>query len=1008
MEKYDPKNIESKWQKYWAKHPELVKAKDVSKSQKKYILDMFPYPSGDGLHTGHVESYTATDITSRYLRLNGYDVLHPQGWDAFGLPAENFAIKTKIHPSKTTKKAIATFKRQMQMMGLSYDWSREVNSSEPDYYKWTQWFFLLLYKNKLAYKAKAKVNWCDSCKTVLANEQVEDGRCERCKNPVRQKDLEQWFFKITDFIEDKFFASRTRTIPLSGTGHANNKNNRAYTAGLISGLEKVDWPESTKAAQKNWIGRSEGAVVKFPILVSKPSPVPSTGHPLLVKGRGPNGALRPKGEEGYIEVFTTRLDTIYGCTYCVVAPEHPIVASLLKIKNIDEIKKYLDKTKKKSDLDRMEAKIKTGVEIKGIKVINPFTKDELPLWVADYVLSQYGTGAVMAVPAHDERDWEFAKKYKLPIRQVIEPCFWQKTEPGKIKEDKPFVERDAILAIVKHWKEDKYLALKWKKVAWHTFITGGPENGQSFEEAARNEILEETGYKNLKLIKKLPMVHAKFYHVPKEQNRFAHFHSFCFKLQDGEQDIISEKEKSIHEIVWLSASEIEKIITAESQKYSFNFVRGQSNIYTAYGILNNSGEYSGMDSHEAKEKMAQWLEKNNLGAKKVNYKIRDWLVSRQRYWGAPIPIIYCDQCGEVPVPEKDLPVKLPTDVDFLPTGESPLKYSKKFQNVRCPKCKSKARRESDTMDTFVCSSWYYFRYADPKNSKKFADPKLIKKWLPVDLYVGGAEHTVLHLLYSRFFTKVLHNLGYIDFDEPFSRLRHQGIILAEDGRKMSKSLGNVVNPDVEVKRWGADSLRMFEMFMGPLEDMKPWNTKGIVGVFRFLEKVWKIKSKIKNQKSKLQIKNKKFDILVNKTIKKVTEDIEIMRYNTAISALMVLTNEIDREKEISITSYQLLLTLLSPFAPFISEELWSQLGHKRSIFLEKWPGYDPKLICDEEIELVIQINGKLRDKITVSADISEEEARKLATENDKIKAYTSGKEIRKIIFVKGRLVNIVI
>lgn len=815
MDKYNPQKVEKKWQNVWKKNQRSCESKNSLKSKKKYILDMFPYPSGEGLHTGHVESYTATDITSRYLRMKGYDVLHPQGWDAFGLPAENFAIKTKIHPAKTTRKAISNFKRQMNMMGLSYDWSREVNSSDPDYYKWTQWFFLLLYKNGLAYRGKAKVNWCDSCKTVLANEQVENGLCERCKNPVRQKDLEQWFFKITDFIE-----------------------NRNKTAGLLDGLDKVDWPQSTKSAQKNWIGRSEGVIVRFPILNSKE----------------------------YLEVFTTRLDTIFGCTYCVVAPEHPLIEKYRsRIANYKEVGKYLDKAKQKSDLDRMEAKTKTGVELKGLKVTNPFTKEELPLYVADYVLSQYGTGAVMAVPAHDERDYEFAKKYKLITREVVL----------------------------------------------------------------------------------------------------------------GEK--INEK------------------------------------IFTKDGVLNNSGEYSGLTSGEARGKMTKWLERNNLGSKKINYKIRDWLISRQRYWGAPIPIIYCEHCGEMPVPEKDLPVKLPTDVDFKPTGESPLKFSKKFQNVKCPICGKKAKRESDTMDTFVCSSWYYFRYVDPKNKKKFADQKMIEKWLPVDLYVGGAEHSVLHLLYSRFFTKVLHNLGYIDFDEPFTKLRHQGIILSEDGRKMSKSLGNVVNPDLEVKRWGADSLRIFEMFMGPLEDMKPWNTKGIVGVYRFLERVWKLQSKISNSKistsnkiPNLKLENSKLNLLIHKTIKKVTEDIDAIRFNTAISSLMILANELDKQENISIANYQLLVILLSPFAPFISEELWFRLGYKKSIFLEKWPAYDPKLIKDEEIELVIQINGKVRDKILVDADISEKEAKKMAMGSEKIKVYIDGKSIKNIIFVKGKLVNMVV
>lgn len=818
MEGYNSKDIETRWQKYWAEHPELCAADDKSDKPKKYVLDMFPYPSGDGLHVGHVESYTATDIISRYSRMKGFNVLHPQGWDAFGLPAENYAIKTKIHPQETTKKAVVTFKKQMNKLGLSYDWSREVNSSDPEYYKWTQWFFLLLYKNGSAYKKKANVNWCPKCQTVLANEQAEGGTCERCQTEVVQKDLEQWFFKITDFIEPSFVKTS------DGQG-------KIKTTGLIDGLEKVDWPESIKSAQKNWIGKSTGTQFKMQI----------------------------RGTKEFIEVYTTRLDTVFGMTYAVIAPEHETVQKLKsKIENWDEVEKYLIASQNKTELERMELKDKTGVELKGIKLINPFNKEEVPLFAADYVLAHYGTGAVMAVPAHDERDYEFAKKYHLKIIEVIKSV---------------------------------------------------------------------------------------------------------------------DKQSSIDETV-----------------------------FTSDGVLVNSEKYEGLTSKKAREKMTAWLEKEKIGKKKINYKIRDWLVSRQRYWGAPIPIIYCEKCGEVAVPKEDLPVALPTDVDFKPTGESPLNHSKTFQNVKCPKCGTKARRESDTMDTFVCSSWYYFRYADAKNDKEFASEDAIKKWLPVDLYVGGAEHAVLHLLYARFFTKVLHNLGRIDFDEPFLKLRNQGIILAEDGRKMSKSLGNVVNPDAVIEEFGADSLRMFEMFMGPLEDAKPWNTKGIVGIKRFLEKVWKLRDRLtaNDQQSTTKINN-----LLHKTIKKVSEDIENFRFNTAISEMMIFVNtavEFDINKE----KFEKLLIILSPFAPHITEELWSGLEHKDSIFKEKWPEYDPELIKDEKITLVLQVNGKVRDSIEADAGISEAEAKELAMQSEKIKKYIINKEIKKVIFVKGKLINIVL
>ena len=822
-EKYDHQKIEQKWQKFWDENQQLFAADEKSDAEKKYILDMFPYPSADGLHAGHVESYTATDIVSRYLRMKGKNVLHPQGWDAFGLPAENFAIKTKTHPSITTQKSIATFKRQMKMLGLSYDWSREIDSSNQEYYKWTQWFFLLFYKNGLAYRGIAKVNWCPSCQTVLANEQAEGGVCERCGTQVVQKDLEQWFFKITDFIEDRpSFAKAT--------------DGRRKTSGLISGLDKIDWPEHTKAAQKNWIGKSEGAEFQMGI----------------------------SGIDKKLGVFTTRLDTVFGMTFALIAPEHQLVQELRdKIANWPEVEKYIVETKKKSELQRItEVKEKTGVELEGVKILNPFTKKEMPLFASDFILAHYGTGAVMAVPGHDQRDYEFAKKFNLPIVEVI-----------KSKIGKSSIEKEAF-------------------------------------------------------------------------------------LDDG--------------------------------------------------ILINSEDNDGLTSEEARKELTIWLDKNKIGKKTINYKLRDWLISRQRYWGAPIPIIYCDSCGAVPVPEKDLPVLLPDDVDFMPTGESPLARSKKFQDVKCPKCGAKAKRESDTMDTFVCSSWYYFRYADPHNEKEFVAKEKIKKWLPVDLYVGGAEHTVLHLLYSRFFTKVLHNLKLIDFDEPFLKMRHQGIVLAQDGQKMSKSLGNVINPDDVVAQFGADALRMFEMFMGPLEDSKKWDTKGIIGIYRFLERTWNFISKIKNQKSKTQIKNQKLENRIHKTIKKVTEDIEMLKFNTAISSMMILINEFAKEEEIAQEDFETFLKLLSPFAPHIAEEIWQQLGHNKSVFTEKWPQFDKNLVKDETIELVIQINGKVRDKIEVATDIFEEEAKKIALASEKIKTILSGQEPKKVIFVRGRLINIVI
>lgn len=814
---YNHQDIEKKWQKRW-RDEAIFKTDEVSDKPKRFILDMFPYPSGAGLHAGHVESYTATDIYARYCRAKGFNVLHPQGFDAFGLPAENYAIKTGIHPAETTKTASANFIKQIDSLGFSYDWDRVVVTCDPEYYKWTQWMFLLMYNNGLAYKKKAKVNWCDSCQTVLAREQAEGGVCERCGNDVIQKDLEQWFFKITDFVEDI-------------------KHEGREVSGLLSGLDNLNWPESTKSAQRNWIGRSDGALVDFTL----------TADGLT--------------EEKKVRVFTTRVDTIFGCTYVVLAPESALTKELLLyIKNKDEVEKYINDVSAKTELQRTDLnKDKSGVKLEGVTAINPFNNEEVMVFVADYVLANYGTGAVMAVPAHDERDFEFAKKYNLEIRTSI-----------------------------------------------------APENNSDEEP------------------------------------------------------------------------------------------------YCDDGLLVNSGEFTGLKSVEARTRMTDFLTRTEQGEKTINYRLRDWLVSRQRYWGAPIPIIYCDKCGEVPVPVENLPVKLPTDVDFRPTGESPLKYSEEFHKVTCPKCGAKARRESDTMDTFVCSSWYYLRYADTKNDEVFAAADKLAKWLPVDLYFGGAEHTVLHLLYARFFTKVLKKYGYVNFDEPFLKLRHQGIILGEDGNKMSKSKGNVINPDDLVNSNGADALRLYEMFMGPLEDMKPWNSKGIVGVSRFLDRVSEINQELTRED------DKKIVSLLHKTIKKVGDDIEEFKYNTAISALMILVNEIYDFKNknnawpLSKGNLALFVRILEPFAPHLAEELWEQLGHNTLIVKESWPKYDEALLQDDTFVLAIQINGKLRSTIEVASDVTEETAKELAFADENVKKWLEDKEVVKVVYVKGKLLSIVI
>ncbi|MDD5490089.1 MAG: leucine--tRNA ligase, partial [Candidatus Moranbacteria bacterium] len=762
MEKYDPKSIEHKWQQRW-RESGIYEVKDAAEGKENHmLLTEFPYPSGN-LHIGHWYAFAVPDILARFLRLRGKNVMYPMGFDAFGLPAENAAIKHGLNPRAWTEKNIAHMTEQFATMGASIDWSRQVSTIDPDYYKWTQWIFLKMFEKGLAYRKEVTVNWCPSCKTVLANEQVtNEGRCERCETEVVQKNLEQWLYKITDYADR-----------------------------LIDDIENLDWPESTKLAQKNWIGRSEGATIKFEIKISNSDGISNFQFP--ISKQSPNDQI----SKNYFEVFTTRLDTIFGCTYCVVAPEHPIFENReLRIENREEVEKYISDAKKKTNLERTELqKDKTGVELKGIKAVNPFTNEEVPVFVADYVLATYGTGAVMAVPAHDERDWEFAKKYKLPIKPVVLP-------------------------------------------------------------------------------------------------------------RSGSKEVVFDDGESVN------PEEIKKIL--------------DNGAFTGDGRLINSDDYSGMNSQKAREEMAKWLEENKLGKKEKKYRLHDWVISRQRYWGVPIPVVHCEKCGVVPVPEKDLPIELPDLKDFLPAGDgkSPLAKAEVWVNVKCPQCGGDAKRETDTMDTFVDSSWYFIRYADPKNENKFADEAKMKKWLPVPMYIGGAEHNTMHLLYSRFFTKVLFDLGLVNFSEPFTGRRNHGIILGPDNQKMSKSRGNVVDPDAEVKKYGADSVRMYLAFMGPYDQNASWQMQGVTGTRRFLEKVYNLSEKLKAKSEKPLLKNNNLENLLHKTIKKVTEDIENFRFNTAISAMMILVNEMEKEENIPIASFKLLITILSPFAPHVAEELW--------------------------------------------------------------------------------------
>ncbi|PLX26377.1 leucine--tRNA ligase [Candidatus Parcubacteria bacterium] len=801
-QEYNFQKIESKWQEYWQENS--VFSVDDKGQKKFYGLVEFPYPSGDGLHTGHLRSYTALDVVSRKKRMEGYKVLYPMGFDAFGLPAENYAVKTNTAPQITTEKNIANYKRQMNSIGLSFDWQRSFSTTDPDYYKWTQWIFVQMFNKGLAYKAKENINWCTSCKIGLANEEVVAGVCERCGGEVIKKEKEQWLLKITEYADR-----------------------------LINDLDKVDFLPQIKKQQIDWIGKSEGAQVKFAIKDSQES----------------------------LEVFTTRPDTLFGATFMVIAPEHDLINSLVdKLENLSEVKKYIESAKKKSDLERAdENKEKTGVELKGIKAINQVSSEEIPIFVADYVMMSYGTGAIMAVPAHDQRDWEFARKYNLSIVPVVE--------------------------------------------------------GGSIEESA----------------------------------------------------------------------------------------------FEADGKSINSGDFNGLETQEFKKEIIVWLEKNKIGQATVNYKLHDWIFSRQRYWGEPIPMVHCDKCGWVPVAEKDLPVTLPEVDDFKPgdDGESPLAKAEDWVKTTCPSCAGEAKRETDVMPNWAGSNWYFVRYCDPKNDKQLIDLKKAEHWLPVDWYNGGMEHTTLHLLYSRFVFKFLYDIGVIPKkvgSEPYQKRTAQGMILGEGGIKMSKSKGNVINPDDYVAKYGADTVRVYEMFMGPFDQSIAWDDKGVVGVYRFLDRVWNLQDKVSDTKA-----DKETESLLHKTIKKIGQDIEDMRFNTAISQLMIMTNALDKQKEIDKNIFEIFVLLLAPFAPHMAEELWQSLGNKESITYAKWPEYDESLAKDEMVKIGIQINGKLRDEIELETDTEpSDKIKEDVLAKEKVKKYTQDKEVIKFIHIKNKIISIVV
>ncbi|MBN1615667.1 MAG: leucine--tRNA ligase [Spirochaetales bacterium] len=860
MAKYPFETIEPKWQAFWEEHKTFRAVEDPSKSKDKraYVLDMFPYPSAAGLHVGHPEGYTATDIWCRYLRMNGYSVLHPMGFDSFGLPAENYAIKTGTHPRTTTLANINKFRQQIKAFGFSYDWDREISTCDDDYYHWTQWIFLQLFKRGLAYEAETPINWCPSCKTGLANEEVKEGKCDRCGTQTSRKNIRQWILKIT-----------------------------AYAERLLEDLDGLDWSESIKAMQRNWIGRSEGAEVTFTV----------------------------DGSKEEILIYTTRADTLFGATYMVLSPEHPLVPTITRSEQAAAVNAYRDAAAKKSDLERTDlAKEKTGVPT-GAYAINPVNGQKIPIWISDYVLISYGTGAIMAVPAHDERDWDFAKAFSLPIIQVV--------------------------ASEEEWAQ---------------------------------------------------------------------------KGADGDY-------------------------SAEPAECT-----------AANGKSVNSPGFNGLGTEECIAKMIAWLTEKGIGRKAINYKLRDWVFSRQRYWGEPIPLVHCPSCGTVPVPEKDLPLKLPEVESYQPTGtgESPLAGIDSWVNCDCPVCGGKAKRETNTMPQWAGSCWYYIRYLDPKNPREAAAKDKIDYWLPVDLYVGGAEHAVLHLLYSRFWHKVLFDLGLVSTAEPFKRLINQGMITSfayqrknktlvpvDEVReipgstdefeeiatgeplerviaKMSKSLKNVINPDDVIREYGADSCRMYEMFMGPLEVSKPWSTQGLIGVSRFLEKVWALSERPMTGNLSDPITDEStpeaaaLTKALHKTIKKVTADTASLNFNTAISQMMIFINELSRSPSIPRALWKTFVLLISPYAPHLGEELWQKLGYTTSNTYETWPAYEERLCVDDSVTVVVQVNGKLRDKFDTVRDAPKETLEKAALETPGAVRFMEGKSAKKIIVVPNKLVNIVI
>jgi len=916
---------------------------DLSVESKElyYLLVEFPYPSGD-LHIGHWYAFAVTDIYARLLRAKGSNVLFPIGFDAFGLPAENAAIKNGADPAKWTYENMARMREQLATMGASFDWSKEVITCEPSYYQWTQWLFSKLFEHKLAERREAAVKWCPKDQTVLANEQVVDGCCERCGTAVEEKKLTQWFLKITDYAER-----------------------------LLTGLDTLPWREEIKDAQRAWIGKSEGAKLKFPI----------------------------SNFQFPIEVFTTRPDTVFGATYVVLAPEHPLVIPLTKkSSNKAEIRKYVKATTKKTERERSENKEKTGVKLEGVMAINPATKEDVPIFIADYVLGSYGTGAIMAVPAHDERDYEFATKFSLSIKYVVEPVLIQTDDSSAFRPDESIQDSNAIIALVKHWSEEKYLGLTWTNApGWGTLLTGGIDDGMSAEETVLKEIHEETGYKNAKIVKRLGTIHGKYYHVPKKLNRFGHASTFVVQLENDEREEIAPEEARKHKLHWLTPTELKNFLTPFSHQTALTI--HLTGAYTGSGLLTSSGEFNGENSEEVKWNIVKYAG----GERTTQYRIRDWLVSRQRYWGCPIPIVYDPEGKPHAVTAEHLPWLLPTDVDFKPTGKAPLASSKELEE-RVTKIFGEGwTPEYDTLDTFVDSSWYFLRYLSPKNLLNFSDPETMKKWLPINRYSGGSEHTTMHLLYARFFMKALYDLALVSVDEPFTERYNRGLIMGPDGAKMSKSKGNVVNPDEFVEKYGADAVRVYLAFIGPYNEPRsyPWSLDGVASMRKFLDRVDRLFEKV----SSGEISDSLNQALAKASVK-VVEDGDRFKFNTSVAALMILVNEFEALETIPKSALIQLVTMLAPFAPHLAEHLWEKLGGEGSVHEQSWPVASVTITTENEV--VVQVNGKRRGSITLDTETSESDAVASARAIPAVYTALAGKEPKRVVYISGKIINLVV